>query len=68
MLHGAREDLDPAKIVKWYGEGGEDWIAWISPFGFWERNVLSDDIMGMSEISSCSPCLIARVPPASDRA
>ena len=57
-----KDNLDPAEM----DVGRRDWtslISWISPFS--EQNALCDDVMG-SEASG-SPCLITRVPPASDR-
>jgi len=62
---------DSPGMVKWFGEDdGEGRITWISPFN--GRNQLKDFTMAYgNEVSVgyiyCSPCLIAHVPPASDR-
>lgn len=62
---------DSARVARWFEEGdGEGRITWISPFN--GRNQLRDFTMAYgNEVSVgyiyCSPCLIARVPPASDR-
>lgn len=58
------------KAAKWFDEGVKGRVAWISPFS--EQNRLRDITMAYgNEVSVgyvyCSPCLIAHVPPASDR-
>jgi len=59
-------------MLEWFDEGDEEGrITWISPFN--GRNQLKDFAMTYgNEVSVgyiyCSPCLIARVLPASDRA
>jgi len=58
------------KMVKWFDEGDEGRITRISPFS--QQNRLKDITMAYgNEVSvgyiHCSPCLIAHVPPASDR-
>ena len=62
---------DSTQMRRWFGEGdGEGRITWISPFN--GRNQLRDFTMAYGNGVSvgyiyCSPCLIAHVPPASDR-
>lgn len=57
-------------MLRWFGEDDEGRITWISPFN--DRNQLRDFAVAYgNEVSVgyiyCSPCLIACVPPASDR-
>jgi len=58
------------KMAEWFDEGVKGRVTWISPFS--EQNRLKDVTMAYgNELSVgyiyCSPCLIAHVPPASDR-
>ena len=59
------------QMAEWFGEGDEESrVSWVSPFN--EHNLLRDITMTYGNDVSvgyiyCSPCLIAHVPPASDR-
>jgi hypothetical protein len=61
---------DSDLMLGWFTEGYQERITWISPFNV--RNQLRDYTVVQSndvtvDYIYCSPCLIARVPPASDR-
>ena len=65
-----KANLSSEKMAEWFDEGVKGRVTWISPFS--EQNRLKDVTMAYgNELSVgyiyCSPCLIAHVPPASDR-